>query len=92
VSKPDESARAPKAGEMIPVWLHLAPRDYERLMAQAEKRGLDDSSTVRMVVMEWLAEQERGGTSKAPIDRAVPVITNNAGIVYRGDTSAEADS
>jgi hypothetical protein len=56
----DESARSPKAGETIPVWLHLPPKDYERLKAQAEKRGMDDSSTLRMIVMEWLADQERG--------------------------------
>jgi len=39
--------------------LELFPQDHERLEAQARKRGLNKASTARMVILEWLEEQEK---------------------------------
>ena len=39
--------------------LELFPEDHERLEAQAKKRGLNKASTARMVILEWLEEQEK---------------------------------
>jgi hypothetical protein len=39
--------------------LELFLQDHERLEAQARKRGLNKASTARMVILEWLEEQEK---------------------------------
>jgi predicted nucleic acid-binding Zn ribbon protein len=44
--------------------LELFPADHERLEAQARKRGLNKAATARMVILEWLEEQERKGGAK----------------------------
>jgi hypothetical protein len=44
--------------------LELFPQDHERLEAQARRRGLNKAATARMVILEWLEEQERKGTEK----------------------------
>jgi predicted nucleic acid-binding Zn ribbon protein len=41
--------------------LELFPVDHERLEVQARKRGLNKAATARMVVLEWLEEQEKKG-------------------------------
>jgi hypothetical protein len=42
-----------------PIRLELLPQDHERLEAQARKRGLNKAATARMVILEWLEEQEK---------------------------------
>ncbi len=44
--------------------LELIPADHERLEAQARKRGLNKAATARMVILEWLEEQEKKGSGK----------------------------
>jgi hypothetical protein len=44
--------------------LELFPQDHERLEAQGRKRGLSKAATARMVILEWLEEQERKETQK----------------------------
>jgi hypothetical protein len=44
--------------------LELFPQDHERLEAQARKRGLNKAATARMVILEWLDEQEAKGGAK----------------------------
>jgi hypothetical protein len=39
--------------------LELFQKDHDRLEVQAEKRGLNKASTARMVILEWLDEQEK---------------------------------
>jgi hypothetical protein len=41
--------------------LELFSEDHERLEIQARKRGLNKASTARMVILEWLDEQEKKG-------------------------------
>jgi hypothetical protein len=43
-----------------PVRLDLAEKDHERLERQAKRRGLNKASLSRMIILEWLDEQERG--------------------------------
>jgi hypothetical protein len=50
-----QEARAAK-----PVRLDLAAADHDRLEKQARRRGLTKASCVRMVILEWLEEQEGG--------------------------------
>jgi predicted DNA-binding protein len=44
------------------VRLDLVPEHYERLDRQAQKRGLNKASLARMIILEWLDEQEKGGS------------------------------
>ncbi len=39
--------------------LELFPQDHERLEAQARRRGLSKAAAARMVILEWLEEQEK---------------------------------
>jgi predicted nucleic acid-binding Zn ribbon protein len=39
--------------------LELFPQDHKRLEEQARKRGLNKAATARMVILEWLDEQEK---------------------------------
>jgi hypothetical protein len=43
----------------VPVRLDMQPRDHKRLVKQAEKRRISMASMVRMVIVEWLDQQER---------------------------------
>jgi hypothetical protein len=53
----------PEAKAAKPVRLDLAAADHERLQKQARRRGLTKASCVRMVILEWLEEQEGGSRS-----------------------------
>jgi hypothetical protein len=46
------------------VRLELSPQDHERLVIKARKRGLNKASTARMVILEWLDEQEAKAAGK----------------------------
>jgi hypothetical protein len=46
------------------VRLDLTEADHERLARHATKRGLSKASTARMVVLEWLDEQDAKGSQK----------------------------
>jgi hypothetical protein len=50
----------------ITIRLDLSPKDYVRLEKQALKRGLNNASTARMVVLEWLDKQEAGPIASEP--------------------------
>lgn len=46
------------------VRLDLELKDWERLEAQAKRRGLNKASTARMVILEWLDEQDAKGGAR----------------------------
>lgn len=54
------ATKAPKQAKVEPITirLDLMPKDYERLDHQARKRGLNKASIARMIVLEWLDEQD----------------------------------
>jgi len=47
-----------------PVRLDLTEKDHVRLEKQAKKRGLNKASTARMIILEWLDEEESEGGGK----------------------------
>jgi hypothetical protein len=47
-----------------PVRLDLTEADHERLERHAKRRGLTKASTARMVILEWLDEQDAKGGAK----------------------------
>jgi hypothetical protein len=44
--------------------LELFPEDHKRLEKQASKRGLSKAAAARMIILEWLADQERKESAK----------------------------
>ena len=57
-AKPVNATREEKMVKAVR--LDLTPTDHERLDRQARRRGLTKASCARMVILEWLEEQEEG--------------------------------
>jgi hypothetical protein len=53
-------AVAIKQDKPIAIRLELKPAAYDRLDKQAQKRGLHKASLARMIILEWMDEQEGG--------------------------------